>query len=213
MSFAQQVESESNGNPDKRKNATYFSNGLQSKYREDTDGAIRNFEQALRWMPDDAASMFELSEQYAIAGRVEDAYKMIKQAANIDPENKWYQLRLGRFYRELEQYDDYIQLYETLTTKYPEDIEILGDLIDAYLITGRFDKALDKMDVLEKQIGQNEIITEQRLKIYRQQGQTKKLIAELERQIAENPENLRYYNMLAQVYQENGKDKEALKTY
>lgn len=213
LSLAQQVESESNGNPDKRKNATYFSNGLQSKYREDTDGAIRNFEQALRWMPDDAASMFELSEQYAIAGRVEDAYKMIKQAANLDPENKWYQLRLGRFYRELEQYDDYIQLYETLTTKYPEDIEILGDLIDAYLITGHFDKALDKMDVLEKQIGQNEIITEQRLKIYRQQGQTKKLIAELERQIAENPENLRYYNMLAQVYQENGKDKEALKTY
>ena len=44
--------------PDKRKNATYFSDGLQSKYREDSEGAIRNFEQALRYLPDDAASMF-----------------------------------------------------------------------------------------------------------------------------------------------------------
>ena len=36
-SFAQTMESEYNGKPDKRKNATYFSNGLQSKYREDTE--------------------------------------------------------------------------------------------------------------------------------------------------------------------------------
>ena len=45
--------------PDKRKNATYFSDGLQCKYREDTEGAIRNFEQALRYLPDDAASMLD----------------------------------------------------------------------------------------------------------------------------------------------------------
>ena len=71
------MESEFAGKPDKKKNATYFSNGLQSKYREDTEGAIRNFEQALRFMPDDAASMFELSEQYSNAGRIEEAFNMI----------------------------------------------------------------------------------------------------------------------------------------
>ena len=211
--FAQTMDSEFEGNPDKRKNATYFSNGLQSKYREDTDGAIRNFEQALRYMPDDAASMFELSEQYYNAGRMEDAFNMIQKAAKIEPENKWYQLRLGQFYRNMEQYDDFIKLYENLTAQYPDDLEMLSELIDAYLITERYDKALAKMDLLEKQIGQNEVIVEQRISIYRQQGQTKKLISELERLIAENPENLRYYNLLAQVYQENGKDKEALKTY
>ena len=115
--FAQQVESEYNGKPDKKKNATFFSNGLQSKYREDTDGAIRNFEQALRYMPNDDASMFELSEQYYNAGRMEEAFNMIQQAANLAPENKWYQIRLGLFYRNLEQYDDFINLYENLTKK------------------------------------------------------------------------------------------------
>ena len=79
---------------DVKKNATYFSNGLQSKYREDTEGAIRNFEQALRYMPDDHASMFELCEQYVNAGRIEDAFKMIQNAVELDPDNKWYQLRL-----------------------------------------------------------------------------------------------------------------------
>lgn len=198
---------------DVKKNATYFSDGLQSKYREDTEGAIRNFEQALRYMPNDHASMYELSEQYYNAGRLEDAFKMIQKAAGLDPENKWYQLRLGMFYRNLEQYDDLIQLYESLTAKYPEDLDMLSELIDAYLITEDYNKALKKMEVLEQQVGQNELITEQRLSIYKRQGNNKKLVAELERLIAENPENPRYYGMLAKLYTETGKDKEALKTY
>jgi tetratricopeptide (TPR) repeat protein len=211
--FAQQMESEYNGNPDKKKNAIYFSNGLQSKYREDTEGAIRNFEQALRYMPDDAASMFELSEQYSNAGRIEEAYNMIQKAVKLDPENKWYQIRLGLFYRNLDQYDKFIKLYEDLTKKYPEDPDMLSELIDAYLVTEKYDKAVEKMDLLEQQIGANEFITEQRLNVFKRQGNNKKVISELEKLIEHNPENVRYYGMLAQTYAETGKEKEALKTY
>ena len=211
--FAQQMDSEYDGHPDKKKNAIYFSNGLQSKYREDTDGAIRNFEQALRFMPNDDASMFELSEQYYNAGRIEEAFKMIQQAANLDPENKWYQMRLGLFYRNLNQFDDFIKLYEGLTKKYPDDPDMLSELIDAYLVTENYNKAVEKMDLLEQQVGENEFITEQRLQVLRRQGNDKKVITELEELIKENPENPRYYSLLAQLYSEKGKDKEALKLY
>jgi len=211
--MAQQIASEYKDKPDKRKNATYFSNGLQSKYREDTEGAIRNFEQALRYMPDDDASMFELSEQYYNAGRIEDAFRMIQQASNLSPENKWYQIRLGQFYRNLEQYEDFISLYEGLTKKYPDDLDMLSELIDAYLITENYSKALEKMDLLEQQTGENDFITEQRLNVYKRMGNNKKVIAELEKLIKESPDNLRYYSMLAQVYSDSGKEKEALKTY
>lgn len=212
-SIAQTMESEFTGRPDKKKNATYFSNGLQSKYRDDTDGAIRNFEQALRYMPDDAASMFELSEQYVNAGRTEEAFKMIQKATELDPENKWYQMRLGKFYRNLEQYDKFTKLYEGLTAKYPDDLDMLSELIDAYLVTEKYDKALEKMNLLEQQVGQNEFITEQKLNIYKRQGNTKKLLAELERLTKENPDNPRYFALLAKEYSDNGKDKEALKTF
>ena len=211
--FAQQMESEYDGRPDKKKNAIYFSNGLQSKYRDNTEGAIRNFEQALRYMPDDAASMYELSEQYYNADRIEEALNMIQKAAKTDPENKWYQMRLGLFYRNLEQYKDFIQLFEKLTAKYPDDPDMLSELIDAYLITEKYDKALEKMDILEQQVGENELITEQRLQIYKRQGNTKKVISELEKLIEQNPENIRYYGMLASFYSDNGKIKDAIKTY
>ena len=186
--------------PDKKKNATYFSDGLQCKYREDTEGAIRNFEQALRYGPNDHASMFELSEQYSNVGRIEEAFDMIQKAAQLDPENKWYQIRLGLFYQNLELYDDFIKLYESLTKKYPDDPEMLSELIEAYLITENYGKALEKMDLLEQQIGENEYITEQRLNVYKRQGNNKKVISELEKLIEQSPENLRYYSMLAQLY-------------
>ena len=198
---------------DIRKNATAFSKGIECKYQEDVQGAIKHFEEALKFMPDDAASMFELSEQYVKAGRVDDGFAMIKQAAELDPENKWYQMRLAMFYRTMQQFDEYAAIYEKLTAKYPDDVEMLSDLIDAYLITENYDKAIEKLNLLEKQAGVSAMVSEQKVEIYKRQGNTKKVISELERLIAENPENTRYYNMLAKVYMENKKEKEAIKLY
>lgn len=198
---------------DVRKNALAFSKGLECKYKEDVSGAIKNFEDALRFKPNDAASMFELSEQYVKAGKMEEGFEMIKQAAQLDPENKWYQMRLAMFYRTLEQFDEYIKVFEGLTAKYPGDVDMLSNLIEAYLITENYDKAIEKLDILEQQAGVSALVSEQKLEIYQRQGNTKKVISELEKLISENPENTRYYSMLAKVYMENKKEKEAVKLY
>ena len=198
---------------DIRKNGVSFSKGIECKYKEDVQGAIQNFEKALQYMPDDAASMFELSEQYVKVGRIEDAFSMIQQAVDIAPDNKWYQMRLALFYRNFEQYDDFIKVYEPLTAKYPEDVDMLSELIEVYLISGAYDKALEKLDLLEKQIGNNPIISEQRIEIYKRQDKSKNVIHELQKLVEENPEDTRYYNMLAKYYMENGKEKEAIKLY
>ena len=198
---------------DQRQNAVFFSKGIELKYKDDVQGAIDNFEKALKFMPDDAASMFELSEQYVKAGRVEEAFAMAKEAAKIDPENKWYQMRLARFYRNFEQYSEFIGVYEPLTEKYPEDIDMLSELIDVYMITEEYDNALRKLELLETQIGANPLVTEQRLEIYKRQGKTKQVIAALQEMIDDNPENTRYYHMLAKLYMENKKEKEAAKLY
>ena len=198
---------------DKRKNATFFSKGIECKYKDDSQGAIKNFEEALKYMPDDAASMFELSEQYVKEGRIEDGFAMIKNAAALDPDNKWYQMRLAMFYRNMQQYDEFANIYESLIEKYPNDINLLSDLLDVYLATENYDKTLEKLDLLEKQAGVNELVSEQRLDIYKRQGNTKKLISEMEKMIAHSPENTKYYYMLAKVYMENKKEKEAFKLY
>ena len=90
---------------------------------------------------------------------------------------------------------------------------MLSELIDAYLVTENYSKALEKMDLLEQQVGENEFITEQRLQVFKRQGNTKKVVSELEKLIEQNPDNIRYYGLLASFYAENGKIKEAIKTY
>ena len=164
---------------DVRKNAEAFSKGLECKYKEDVQGAIKHFEDALKFMPDDAASMFELSEQYVKANRLDDGLAMSQRAAELDPDNKWYQRRLAEFYRKTGQYDEFTRIYESLVAKYPNDIDMLSDLMDVYLANQNYDKVLEKLELLEKQVGFNP----------------------------------RYYHMLAKIYMDNGKEKEALKLY
>ena len=198
---------------DLRKNAEAFSKGLECKYRDEVQTAIMHFEAALGFKPDDAASMFELSEQYVKAGRVEDGFAMIKKAAELDPDNKWYQMRLAMFYHNRQQFDEFAEIYEKLVAQYPGDVNLLSDLLEVYLVTENYDKALEKLDLLEKQAGANELVNEQRIEIYKRQGNTKKVVDELEKMIAHSPENTRYYHMLAKLYMEDGKEKEALKLY
>ena len=198
---------------DMRKNALAFSEGLSCKYKDDTEGAIKKFTEALKYMPDDAASMFELCEQYANAGRYEEGLEMIKKAVKIDPDNKWYMLRLARYYEILSMNKEMIVTYEQLLDKEPHNIELLGELIEALEESQEYDKALSYLDKAEKVMGSNEIITDERIKIYTQQGKTKKVIAELEKTVKEQPENSKYSLTLAKLYMDNGKEKEAVKLY
>ena len=190
---------------DIRKNADAFSKGLQCKYRDDVEGAIKHFEDALKYMPDDAASMFELSEQYVKANRLEDGFDMMKKAAELDSDNKWYQMRLALFCRNFEQFDEYTRIYETLTAKYPGDINMLADLIDVYLLTKNYDKALEKTDLFVKQAGADTRYYHMLANAYMDSGKEKKALALYDKIKAMDP-NDQYINIsLLEYYEKKGK--------
>lgn len=186
------------------KNAEYFSKGLECKYKEDVQGAIKNFEQALKFMPDDAASMFELSEQYVHEGQLDEGFIMIKKAAELDPENKWYQMRLALFCKNFGQYDEFIKIYEALTAKYPGDVNMLADLMETYIETKNYDKAVEKLDLLEKQVGTNTRFYHLLAKAYMQEGKEKKAL-KLYEKIKEKDPNDQYVNIsLLECYEKKG---------
>lgn len=189
---------------DVRKNALAFSKGLECKYKEDSEGAIKNFEEALKFMPDDAASMFELSEQYVMTGRIDDGFAMIKKAAELDPDNKWYQIRLAMFYRNMEQFDEFIKIYEPLTAKCPNDINMLAELIDAYMMVKNYDKALEKADLLVKMVGADTRYYHVLANAYMDAGKEKKALAIYDKIKAIDP-NDQYINIsLLEYYEKKG---------
>lgn len=196
---------------DKRKNASYFSKGLEHKIKGDIQGAITQFETALEFLPTDAASMYELSILYAAIGRQNDAFDLIKKAVEYDNENKWYKLYLAQFYKNMEMYNEFITLYEELLKQNPGKLEYLAELIEVQLIAGDYEGALTKLNEIETQIGFDEFTSLQKVDLYKKMGKTKEAISELEKIAKASPNNTKIISTLAQQYLAEGKKKDALR--
>ena len=195
------------------KNAEYFSKGLEAKYNENYPVAIWNFEQALRFFDEDDASMYELSALYQMSGRNTEALTMIQQAADLQPDNKWYQIRLAQLHLQNSDYQTFIDIYDKLIQNDPDNLELVETYIDALLRVGQFDKVLEKLDVLEQQVGRNEYIYLQKIQIYDEQGKTDKAIEEMEKLVEFMPDNTRYRALLAEAYRKTKRDKDAYQQY
>ena len=195
------------------KNAEYFSKGLEAKYNENYPLAIANFEQALKFYDEDDASMYELATLYQQAGRNSEALSMIQQAANLQPDNKWYQIRMAQLHLQNSDYRTFINIYDKLMEAEPDNLEYIETYIDVLLRVGDFDKVLEKLDVLERQIGKNEYIYIQKIQIYDEQGKKDKAIVEMEKLVEFMFDNTRYRALLAEAYRKTKRDKEAYQQY
>ena len=198
---------------DLAKNVEYFSKGLEAKYNENYPLAISYFEQALKFFNDDDASMYELAMLYQMNGRTTEAFSMIKQAADLDPENKWYQIRLAHFCLQNSDYQSFKNIYSKLLEKEPENINYLEDYLNGLLSIGDYDEVLAKLDDVEKQLGKSEYIFLERIQIYDEQGKKDNTIAEMEKLVEFMPDNIRYRAMLAEAYRKVKRDKDAYQQY
>lgn len=198
---------------DLAKNAEYFSKGLEEKYNENYPVAIYNFEQALLYYNDDDASMYELSDLYQMVGRDTEAFSMINHAAELQPDNKWYQIRLAQFCAKNGDYQSFVNIYDKLIENEPENLEYLEAYINILLRMGDYDKVLEKLDVLEVQLGKNEYIFLQRIQIYDEQGKKSQAIEEMEKLVEFMPDNTHYRALLAEAYRKVKRDKDAYRQY
>lgn len=194
-------------------NAEYFSKGLENKYSENFDVAIEFFEKALSVFPQDHASMYELSSLYVLQGRQDKGMEMIQQAVELDSVNKWYKIRLAKFHKQNHNYEAFIKIYDELLEKEPNNLEYLELYIDALLNMGDYEKMIEKLDVYEENIGVNEYISLQKIEIYNMLGKKDKVIGEMEKLSRAYPYDTRYMSMLAEIYVQNGREKDALPIY
>ena len=198
---------------DLAKNAEYFSKGLSEKYNENYPVAIYNFEQALKFYNDDDASMYELAELYQLEGRNTEAYSMIARAVDLQPDNKWYQIRWANLSLQNGDYQTFMNIYDNLLEEEPDNLDYLETYIDFLLRIGDYDKVIEKLDVLEEQMGKNEYIFLQKIQIYDEQGKKDLAIAEMEKLVEFMPENTHYRALLAEAYRKMKRDKDAYKQY
>lgn len=194
-------------------NAEYFSKGIENKYNENYDVAIECFENALKAFPEDHASMYELSALYAKKGLQEKGFEMIENAVALDSTNKWYQIRLADFYKQNYDYESFVNIYSKLLENEPNNLEYLEVYIDALLHLERHEELIEKLNVFEDNVGVNEYLSMMKIEIYNMLGDGANVIKELEKLSNAFPYETRYLSMLAKVYNQSGREKDAYEIY
>ncbi|MEE4197643.1 MAG: tetratricopeptide repeat protein [Bacteroidales bacterium] len=177
-----------------------FMEANRKKLLGDLNAALALFYQCLEIKPQSAAAMSEISQINEIIDNNEVAVKYAQNAARLDPDNKWFQLKLARLYINNQQYQKAINVYQELYETYPQDLEIPYNLAALFRQTNQLQKAIDLYNDIENQTGINETLSIIKQRLYLQQGQKNKAYEEIKNLINHFPNQPQYYGILAEMY-------------
>jgi len=175
--------------------------------------AISLFSKCLTINPNSSSAMFELAKIHSSNGDQTSSSLLLEKAINIEPDNKWYKVLLAQIYQQGKQYIKAADLYQQLYTLDPENMEYLYMKAALLSTAEKYDDAIAAYDELEKKTGINDQIAVEKQQIYQAAGKKKEAMAELQKLIDSNPQEPRYYGLMADYYLSQKDDANALKYY
>ncbi len=193
--------------PDTDKFQDYFYESLKQKGIENYDKAITALEYCLKLKPNDAAVYSEMGKNYFGLKNYEQSYSSYEKAAQIDPKNKWF---WAGMYEVSYKTKNYNQAILTVNKLIEFDQVYKEDLVELYMNTQQFDKALVLINELNDKVGKSN-----RRDAYKTQilSQGKFQNAEKDNlidQINKNPKVESNYIALIKLYSENNENEKAV---
>ena len=185
-----------------------------------TEKVLGNYEEAekiylecLKIDSKSAVTYFELSGIYLFKRAEEKAIDHAEKAVSYNPNNGRYKTNLAVIYQEAKLYGKAEVLYKELITLFPERSEYHFTLAEAYLYQGKIKDALEVYDAIEKILGPSNDLIIHKHKLYLRLGEPEKAIAEIQKLIDQNPADIGYYGLLADLYENEGDGAKALEIY
>lgn len=190
-----------------------FYNANKEKLIGNLTNASSLFAEVIRRDPSNAAAMYELAGIYLEQGKYADALFYSRSAWQIDPKNVWYGLQLSQAYQKNGKFVESANVLDQLVQANPNRVEFLFEQASAYLLANKFNEAIKTYDKIESIIGVTKDVSVQKQRLYQRQGKNDKAVAELQKLIAANPDDVQAYGMLAELYQSIGENQLAIETY
>lgn len=190
-----------------------FMEANKQKILGDYTAAATNYQKALKIDPNHDASMYELARIYQRQNRSDDAILLVEKAILVNENISWYYLLLADLYKQNRQFDNMVEVFEKLTSKFPMKIEYRYDLALTYIIMGDYKNAIDTYNEIEEIIGVSEDISLKKRNLWNNLSKSGKALDEIEKLVDAYPYNSRYLQILAESYVNLGDYDNALKTY
>lgn len=190
-----------------------FLEATKQKVLENWISAIDLYKACIKNDSQHDAAKFELANIYFAMKMYEDALGLINEAIEMQPENIWYQTLLADIYQAKSQYEKAAQVYKKLSEREPENLEYLFNWAIAELLSHNYKESLELFDKIESKIGISEEISLQKEKIYLRMNKVSKAIEEVNKLIEAFPEEIKYYGLLAELYESDNNRAKALEIF
>ena len=188
-----------------------FFSALREKTIENYTLASDLFNRILQTDPMNDASMYELAVIKKQQNNIPEAQSLMEKAVTVKSDNEWYWLGLAECYEKSNDLPKLLYVFDALIKLKPDNADYYFDKANALFIQKKYDEALAVYSKVEQLTGLTDDLVAKREKVYLAQGKVDKAAAELEQLIAANPDQVRYYLLLAEIYNSNGLNDKALK--
>ena len=104
------------GDPDYHNNQ-----GIALRMKDDLDGAIREYQEAIRLKPDDVMFHCNLASVWAQKGDYHEAIRVYRLAIGFDPSDYATRFNLGNLYRDMERHEEALGEYQRAVELDPQN--------------------------------------------------------------------------------------------
>jgi len=171
------------------------------------------FLHCLELKPGSGAPAYELAGLAVANKDLQSAVKFAEIAYKYDPSNKWYLIMLADITKRQGNLNRTISLLNELVKEYPNVPEYYMEIASTYMVMNKTKEAIKIFDEIEDKFGINEEISFQKEQIFESKGDFINSRKELEKLIQANPQEPRYYGLLAESYMSTGQMDKAKEIY
>lgn len=191
----------------------FYIEALRSKLWGKMDEAFSNFQQCLQFDQNNALIYFELANLYFNVGQNKEGYEMLRKAAALNPENRWYTMYLANLYLSNNQTTDAIIAFEKLYKEDPSNKVYIYRLAMLYTEAEKYDEAIDMYNQLAVLTGESEMLKMELFRLNSLAGRQDVNIDACKEEIKDHPKNPVNYIRLGDSYLELRDAKKAIKSY
>ena len=185
-----------------------FFEALKQKGIENYEKAITALENCLELDSEKAVVYFELGKNYRELEKFDRAIENLKKAQDLAPRETAILVYMFQTYGMTEDFDGAISTVKKLI---PLDEGYREDLANLYFLNEDYEKALELLDELDRDLGSSNYRNSLRRQVYARTNNTDAQINNLQESIVANPEVEQNYLNLIYIYSEQGEEEEAFK--
>ena len=190
-----------------------YTEGIRQKLMGNAGDALKYFEKCIQMNAGSDAAYNQMAQISLQLGNTGSAKKFGILAAQIDEKNLWYMTFLGGIYYQEKNLDSAAIYFNKAVNTRPDNYNIKLTLANIYTEKGDLKKANDLYSEVEKVYGANEDFSLIMVKNLINSGDIDNAKIRVEGFLKQNPDDIFYNGILAEIYRKKGENEKAVEIY